>query len=83
MSVQDAWTPSVIDFAYEIIALHEENINLKHELDHYKQMHCENLKQSDEHTTNMTGLLLGAVLDPDSALNKGYASIIREQEENK
>jgi hypothetical protein len=79
---KDFYAPNVVDFAYQIIALHKENEQLHQELEHYKkldEMHCVELTSRDEHTKDLTGIMLRAVLDPDSGLNKGYAAIVREQ----
>ena len=65
--------PDVVDFAYDIIALHEENLQLRHELEHYKKLHemnTEALNKSHESTKESIGIVLNAVLDPNSAINK-------------
>lgn len=74
--------PTIVDFAYEIIAMNEENISLRRGLEHYKLMHEDNMKsmkQSQDATMKNIGTIIGAVLDPDSAINKGSAALMREQ----
>jgi hypothetical protein len=69
---QGLYVPSLVDFAYEIIAIHEENEFLRSELEHYKKLHeqhCERLGQSLEHSKEMTGLIFKAALDPNSSIN--------------
>lgn len=73
----------IVDLAYQIIYLHEENLRLERELDHYKELHrinCNSTKDSIEHNEKLIGSMLSAALDPDSVINKGYAAILREQE---
>ncbi len=79
------YIPSIVDFAYDIIHMQEEIEQLRHERDHYKKLHemnCDALNRSDKHTREMTGLMLKAVLDPDSVINKGHAAILREEMES-
>jgi len=76
------YTPDIVDFAYQIIALYEENTILKDELVHYKKMHelnCKELEQSDIHTKKITGILLTAAIDPDSVINRGQRAMIEDQ----
>ena len=78
--------PDVVDFAYQIISIHHENEQLRNELDHYKKMHkssCESMNKSHEHTKKMTAIILSAAIDPDSVINKGHATIIKESLEKK
>ncbi len=66
--------PDIVDFAYQIIALHDENEHLRQELKHYKildEQSREFIKQSEEHNKEMTGLILAATLDPNSIINRG------------
>lgn len=73
-----AYIPTTLDFAYDIIALHEENEQLRSSLEHYKGMHEENMasmKRSQESTMENIGVILGAVLDPDSLINEGQRAI--------
>ena len=80
----DTYIPNVVDFAYEIIHLHEENIALKRQVAHYKELdeiHCKSTKDSLEHGNKMIGTMFSAILDPESVINKGYEAIIKEQAE--
>jgi len=77
------YEPDVIDFAYQIIALHKENQILRSELKHYKEINELNLKainDSIEASKENIGMIMTAVVDPDSVLNKGYQKIAEEQE---
>jgi hypothetical protein len=63
----------VVDIAYQIIALHEENKHLRSELEHYKeiaQMGHDSMSASIKHSEEMIGLVLKAAIDPESNLNK-------------
>ena len=76
------YTPDIIDFAYQIIALHEENTTLRYDLAHYKKMHelnCKELEQRDIHTKEITGILITAAIDPDSVINRGQRAILEDQ----
>ena len=82
MSKED-YTPDVVDFAYQIIAMHEENEHLRQQLDHYKELHrihLEGAKKSMDNSKNLIGTMLSAVLDPESAINKGYSALEREEQ---
>ncbi len=75
---QDHYNPDIVDFAYQIIALHNENKNLRFDLKHYKTLHkqsCEFIEQHEKHNKEMTGLILAATLDPNSIINKGRAAL--------
>jgi hypothetical protein len=69
----------VIDLAYQIIALHEENKLLREELERtneYKKMFLDSLeKRKDEHD-KFVSLMLDATLDPESLINKGNAALV-------
>lgn len=73
MRNDEMYIPSVLDFAYEIIAIHEKNEVLKMELEHYKKMYeivedsCKSMHQNNVDTISMT---LTALVDPESSLNK-------------
>lgn len=74
--------PTVVDMAYEIIDLHEENMRLRSEVEFYKpfeQMYFAELDKSIEHSGAMTGHLLSAVLDPESVISKGHKAIAAER----
>lgn len=63
----------IVDLAYQIIDLHNENIKLKGEVEHYKEMskiHSESTRKSIKHSEDMIGIMLGACLDPESVINK-------------
>jgi hypothetical protein len=62
----DGYRPSVVDFAYEIIDLHEQNIQLRKEVEHYKhlyELHAEQTRQGVEHGEKMMGLMLKGILN--------------------
>ena len=76
------YTPDIVDLAYQIIALHEENTTLRDELVHYKKMHelsSETIRQSDIHTKEITSIVLTAAIDPDSIINRGQRAILEDQ----
>lgn len=76
--------PTIVDYAYEIIAMYEENEHIKRELEHYKELHkinCESLKDRENHNKEFMGTFLKTALDPDSVINKGHEAIIKEQHE--
>ena len=52
------------------------------ELEHYKKLydiHRESIERSDKHTQKMTGLLLSAVLNPDSVINRDQRAILKDK----
>ena len=74
--------PSIVDMAHEVIEMHKENIFLRQELGHYKELHklnCETINNSIKHGNEMTRTILLAVFDPDSTINKGHEAILRDQ----
>jgi len=76
------YTLDIVDFAYQIIAIHKENEQLRNELNHYKKMHesnCESMNRSYEHTKEMTAIILSATLDPDSIINRGQRAILETE----
>ena len=75
-------TLDIIDFAYQIIALDKENEFLRHELEHYKELNeinTKGLNNSMDSTKETIGIIVGAVLDPGSAINRGSRALAREQ----
>jgi len=77
-----AYKFDVVDFAYQIIEMHEKILSLQSELNHYKKLHQQSrdfIRQSGENTKEMTGIILEAVLDPNSIINKGNEAIIKEK----
>ena len=63
----------ILDLAYQVIDLHNENEALRRRVKHLENIRAINnksLARSDGHTREMTRMMLNAVLDPDSALNK-------------
>lgn len=68
---KDFYRPSIIDLAYEIIDLHEQNKALLIELKHYKELNeinTEQIRKNTESTKANIGLILNAAIDPDSAI---------------
>jgi len=66
------YTPDVINFAYQIIELHEQNIDLKREVKHYKEMHklnSQTINRSIESSYETIGMCISACLDPKSSIN--------------
>lgn len=64
----------IVDLAYQILEMHEENKHLRRERDHYKSMHESEMKSLDrslKSTKETIGMMLKAVIDPDSLINKG------------
>jgi hypothetical protein len=79
---EDIYIPSVVDFAYEVIDMHREIIELRRQVDHYKKLdeiHRDSLKNIDKHQKESLGIVLGAVLDPDSALNRGHVALLEKE----
>ncbi len=79
---RETYTPDIIDFAYQIIAMDKEAQFLRSELDHYKELNEINskaLNASMDSTKETIGIVVSAVLDPDSALNKGSRALAREE----
>ena len=79
---REKYAPDVVDFAYQIITMHEENIQLRYELEHYKEMHethCKSINGSIKNGEKFIGTILSAALDPKSVINKGHDAIIKAQ----
>lgn len=79
---EHAYIPTVIDFAYDIISLHKENIFLREKIEHLEKledMHRKSLNSSDKHHKEFLGIMFNAVLDPESALNKGQAALMEKE----
>jgi len=58
----------VVDFAYQIIAMHKENERLQQEVEHYKKLneiHNSTLNKIDNHNKEMCGLILTNLLKVD------------------
>ena len=69
----EEYTPDVVDFAYQIISMDNKIHMLEGEVEHLKELnkiHRESINRSDKHTKEITGIILGAVLDPESSINK-------------
>jgi hypothetical protein len=70
--------PSVVDFAYEVISMHNKIIDLEYELAHKEELlkiQNESLNRSAEHSKNMLCTMIGGILDPESSINKGDRAI--------
>ena len=73
MSQQEGYTPDIVDFAYQIIALHEENMQLKRSLAHYKELNAINsatINNTIKNQSEFVGTMLSACIDPDSVINQ-------------
>ena len=73
---------SVIDFAYAIIDLYEENLRLHDKIEHLEdiqKIHRDSIASSEQHTKEITGMIIGAALDPNSSINRGSAALLREE----
>lgn len=82
----EIYTPDIVDFAYQIIAMDKETQFLRSELEHYKELNEINsraLNNSMDSTKETIGIIVGAVLDPDSVLNKGSRALAREEANGK
>ena len=69
---------SIVDLAYEVITMSNENEFLKAELDHYKklyELHCASIKESDKHVKETTAKIL---VDNANILPKGNADGMSE-----
>jgi hypothetical protein len=70
---------SIVDFAYQIIAMNNENNELHRKVEHLEELNRINgecLNDSANSTKEMIGTIFSAVLDPKSAINKGNSAII-------
>lgn len=79
---EEIYIPSVVDFAYEVINMHKEILYLRSKVEHHEEMekiHMESISNSDKHHKEFLGIILGATLDPGSAINRGHAALIREE----
>jgi hypothetical protein len=68
---------SIVDIAYQIIDLHEENIRLRADLEHYRpyqKMYFDELDKSINNSMGMIGTMLVAALDPSSIISMGHAA---------
>jgi len=75
-------TPNIIDLAYQIITIHQENEYLKRELEHYKQLnelHLDSMEDRENNSKEITSILLTTVLDPNSIINEGHAAILKKR----
>jgi hypothetical protein len=82
MMKNDVYIPSVIDFAYEIIDLHRENIELRRKVEHLEELdkiHRESWADSDKHQKEFLGIMLSAAIDPDSHINRANAALIEKE----
>ena len=81
MTIQESQPmPDVVDFAYQIIDLKDENERLARRVEHLEDINKtlkESLDRSDNHTQEMTGIILNAALDPNSLINRGEAAIAK------
>jgi hypothetical protein len=74
--------PTVIDFAYEIIALHKANNYLMEKVAHLEELneiHTKSMRRADSHQKEMVGMVLGAALDPESHINKATAALMEKE----
>jgi len=68
---------SIIDLAYQIIDLHEENNRLSVEVEHYKELHklnSQTINKTIESNYETVGLCLSACLDSESSINQDIQS---------
>ena len=73
MEFNKEYTPNIIDFAYQIIDMDKEINYLRLELDHYKELVeilREDVDASAKSTKENTNILLSAILDPKSFINR-------------
>lgn len=69
---------SVVNWACEVLDMRDEIEELKRELKHTKrilEIREKSLAASDKSTREMTGIIVSAVLDPNSSINKDAAAI--------
>ena len=74
----EQYTPSILDFAYEVIDMNRKIIILKRDLAHANEMieiYQEGAKRSEQHGANMFGIMLNGILDSESSINKGGRAI--------
>ena len=71
---QYQYIPDVVDFAQQILRLHDENCRLKDDverLEKIREQYQEFLHQQQTQTIEQTGMIFNAILDPESNFNKG------------
>lgn len=74
---------SIVDLAHQIIEMHEENMYLRAEvnrLSEYKQKYDNEVDASLRHSQVMIGHVLSGLINPDSAINKGFTAIAKEKQ---
>lgn len=79
---KQGYVPNVVDMACEIIDLYQENIDLKRENKHLKELdeiHREEIENSTKHRNKMTKLIMETAFNPDSVINKGHETLLKEQ----
>ena len=75
----EIYIPNIVDFAHEVIAMEEEIIFLRQKLADYKSLNdlnIKDLKRQEIHTSEITSIIINAVIDPESVINKGNAAIL-------
>lgn len=63
----------VVEMAYQIIEMYEENRELKRKVKHLEQIskiQGKTITNSEKHGREMMGIMMNAVLDPDSTINQ-------------
>lgn len=74
----DIVMPDILDFAYQVIGMHNQITALEYELDDVKkqlEFHQEMGERSGEHTKEMLGIMINGIIDPESSINKGDRAI--------
>jgi len=69
---------NIIDFANDILDMRDRITELEREVDHYKTLFeksKDSMDRSAEATMKNIGAVLKALIEPDSVLNQGFASI--------
>lgn len=70
--------PLAVQMAREVLAMHEENEWLRAEvaeLKEFRQKYLDELQHGINHSGQLIGTVLGAILDPGSRFNRGEAAI--------
>jgi hypothetical protein len=73
--------PDVVEMAYQIIDLYRRNIQLEDELQHKEEL-LETYRVMEElrnkHSGKLNGIIIGALLDPKSVVNRGHKAIAED-----
>lgn len=81
MMKKDYQRTSILDVADEIYAMHARIQHLEAELAHYKylhDLHLQSMRDTETHHGEMMGIILNAVIDPNSAPNVAARAVAED-----